>query len=134
MNITPRDIARSLIDAAAASPQVSVDDVCDSAVRLLKRSCPGTTRRTFLKLVEREVKRRGKTSSGLLLVPDERSLKAETIRPLLQAKTGKTVHIDRTVEPELIGGAVLFIDHRRIDCSIQGALVSLLRTCLQPLD
>lgn len=134
MKITPRDIARSLVDSIAASAKVSVSDACDSAIRLLKRSCPGTTRRRFLKIVEHEMRKQGKIGSGLLMVPSTRSLEAKTIQSLLQAKTGKPVHIDRAVEPELIGGAVLLIDHRRIDCSIQGALAALLRTCLQPLD
>ena len=127
-------IARALVETIAASPHLSVDDACLSAIQLLKRSCPGTTNREFLRLVEREVKKQGTTTSGLLVVPHEYSLKAETIAPLLSEKTKKTVHIERKTEPELIGGAVLLIDHRRIDCSIQGALAVLLRTCLLPLD
>ncbi len=134
MRLKPKDIARSLVDTVAVSPHVSVDNACLSAITLLKRSCPGITNREFLRLVEHEVKKQGATASGLLVVPTEHSLKSESIAPLLAEKTGKTVHLERSVEPELIGGAVLLIDHRRIDCSIQGALATLLRTCLLPLD
>ncbi len=134
MKIHPKDIARSLVEAIAASPQTNVDDACMSALALLKRTNPGVHMRDFVKIVERALRKQGTTSSGLLVVPHEHSLKAETIVPLLSAKTGKTVHIDRKTDPELIGGAVLLIEHRRIDCSIKGALESLLRTCLQPLD
>ncbi len=134
MKITPKDIARSLVDSVGASQPVSVDDACDSAIALLKRLCPGVPLRLFIRILEREVKRRGLSMSAMLVVPNEHSLKAETIVPLLEAKAGKKVHIDRNVEPELIGGAVLLIEHRRIDCSIQGALATLLRSCLQPLD
>ena len=133
MKIHPKDIARSLVDSLAAG-NVSADEACDSAIVLLKRSCRGVPLRRFIQLVEREVKRRKLSTSALIAVPNEHSLKAETIIPLLQAKTGKTVHLDRMIEPELIGGAVLLVDHRRIDCSIQGALAALLRSCLQPLE
>lgn len=134
MRTTPKDIARALVDSMETTPAASTDDACLSAILLLKRSCPGFPPRLFLKIVEREVLRRGNASSGLLVVPNETSLRAETIAPLLAAKSGKTVSIDRAVEPELIGGAVLLVDHRRIDCSVQGALAALLRECLQPLD
>lgn len=134
MKITPKDIARSFVDTVAEHAQVNLDDACLSAILLLKKRCPGITPRAFVRLVEREVRKRGKTASGLLVVPHEQSLRAETIVPLLSQKTGKVVHIDRRTDPELIGGAVLLIEHRRIDCSIQGALQTLLRTCLQPLD
>ena len=134
MKITPKDIARSLVDSVAASPQMDIDEACFSAFMLLKKRCPGITPRAFVRLVELQVKRQGTTASGMLVVPHEHSLTSETIEPLLAAKTGKTVHVDRKVEPEIIGGAVLLIEHRRIDCSIQGALAALLRTCLQPLE
>ncbi len=134
MKVTPRDIARSLIDSLASSSDVSVDDACESAIVLLKKTNPGVPLKQFLKVVERELVRRGNTATGLLVVPHEHSLKAETLAPLLEARTGKHVHVDRKVSPELIGGAVLLVDHRRIDCSIQGALAALLRTCLLPLD
>ena len=134
MKITPKDIARSLVDTVATTSGVNVEDACFSAFMLLKKRCPGMTPRQFVRLVEKEVKRRGATMSGMLAVPNEHSLSAEAIEPLLKQKTGKVVHIDRMTEPELIGGAVLLIEHRRIDCSIQGALQSLLRACLQPLE
>jgi F0F1-type ATP synthase delta subunit len=134
MKITPDEIARSLVDTVAESASVDVDDACLNAILLLKKRCPGVTPRMFVRMVEREVKRKGATTSGLLVVPNEQSLKAETIEPVLAKNTGKVVHIDRKTDPNLIGGAVLLIEHRRIDCSIQGALAALLRTCLQPLD
>ena len=34
---------------------------------------------------------------------------------------------------EIIGGAILLVNHRRIDCSVKGALSALLRACLEPL-
>ncbi len=133
MRITPKDIARSLIDSLA-SASLSVDDACDSAIGLLKRSCPGVALREFIRMVEREVRKRGLTTSAMLVVPNEQSIQADTIAPLLASKSGKKVHVDRKTEPELIGGAVFLVDHRRIDCSIQGALAALLRSCLQPLE
>lgn len=134
MRIKPKDIARSLLDSVETSPNVSMDDACESALRLLRRSCPGVRPRDFAKLVERELKKRGETSSALLVVPNDKSLKSEAILPLLEKKTGKAIHLERNVEPDLIGGAVLLVEHRRIDCSIQGALAALLKICLQPLD
>lgn len=134
MKITSKDIARSLIDSLASSSDVSVDDACESAIVLLKKTNPGVPLKQFLRVVERELLRRGNTATGMLVVPHEHSLKVETIIPLLEARSGKTVHVDRKVNEDLIGGAVLLVDHRRIDCSIQGALAALLRTCLLPLD
>ena len=133
MKIHPKDIARSLIDSIA-SASVPVEHACDSAIALLKRACPGVSLREFAKVVEREVNKRKLSSSALLVVPHEHAIKADAIEPLLSAASGKKVRIDRNVEEELIGGAVLLVDHRRIDCSIQGALAALLRSCLQPLD
>lgn len=134
MRITPKDIARALVDSVESQQGISADEACDSAMQFLHKKCPGSSRRQFLKLVEREVLSRGTTSAGMLVVPHGHSLKAEVITPHLEKKSGKTVHLERKVEPELIGGAVLLVDHRRIDCSIQGALQNLLRMCLQPLD
>jgi F0F1-type ATP synthase delta subunit len=134
MKISPKDIARSLIDTVASSTTVDVDDACMSAINMLKQRCPGVTLKTFARVVEKELKRRGETASGLLVVPNEHSLKAETIEPHLKNKMGKHVHIDRKTEPELIGGAVLLVEHRRIDCSVQGALHALLQTFLLPID
>lgn len=133
MRITPKDIARSLIDAFGASSD-SVEDLCDGAISLLKRTSPGMPLRMFAKTIDREIRRRKIGSSALLVVPSPHDLSAHAMTPLLEAKTGKAMHVDRAVEPELIGGAVLLVDHRRIDCSIQGALAALLRDCLQPLD
>lgn len=134
MRIRPAEIARSLVDTVEADPGIDATEACFDAFLLLRKRCPGTTPRAFVRMVEREVKRRGTTASGMLFVPHEKSLKAETLEKLLAKKTGKTVHVDRAVEPELIGGAVLFVEHRRLDSSIQGALQALLRTFLQPLE
>ena len=134
MKITPRDIARSLVDAIATSPELDVDEACMSAILLLRKRCPGITPRMFVRLVEREVKRQGTTSLGLLVVPHEHSISAETIQPLIAKKSDRAVHIDRMTNPDLIGGAVLLVEHRRIDCSVQGALAMLLKTILQPID
>lgn len=134
MRVTPADIARSLVDSVSGDGTLSVDAACDSALTLLHRKCPGTPKREFFKLVEREVLARGAHSAGMLVVPDETSIASEHIAPHLEKRTGKPVSLDRKVEPEIIGGAVLLLDHRRIDCSIQGALHSLLHMCLQPLE
>ena len=134
MRIRPKDIARSLVDSMEQNPAMHADEACESAIRLLKSKCPGVTFRQFVKLLERELKKRGSISSGLLVVPNEHSISAETVGALLKEKSGKTVRIERATDPELIGGSVLLVDHRRIDCSIQGALANLLKTCLQPLD
>lgn len=133
MKITPRIIACSLIDAVETSPE-SADQACDAAISLLKTHCPSVTLRDFLKAAEKEMKKRGRLSSGLLVVPNDHSVKAETIAAQLKAKSGKDVVIDRKIDPDLIGGAVVLVDHQRIDCSIQGALQSLLAMCLQPID
>ena len=133
MRTRPKDIARALVDSVSSSAGVAPDVACDSAIELLHRKCPGTTRRAFFKLVEREVQRRGAHSAGMLVVPNEHALQSEHIATHFK-EHGKSVHFERMVEPEIIGGAVLLVDHRRIDCSIQGALHALLKICLQPLD
>jgi hypothetical protein len=134
MRIHPKDIARALVDSVASQREMAPDAACDSAIQLLHKKCPGTSRRIFFKLVEREVLSRGAHSAGMLVVPHDHAASSEHIATHLKEKTGKAVHLERMVEPELIGGAVLLVDHRRIDCSIQGALHTLLRMCLQPLD
>ena len=133
MKITPRDIARALIDSILDG-DMNVDAACDSALALLHEKCPGTTRKNFLKILEREVKRHGGIAAGMLVVPHEHAITTEQIAPHLAEKTGKTIHLDRKVEPALIGGAVLLVDHRRLDASVQGALRHLLQMCLQPLE
>lgn len=133
MRTTPKHIAQALIDFLEADPTLSVDNACDSAICLLKKRCPGVTPREFLKIAERAMRRRGRCAAGMLIVPHEHSLKTDQIVSVLCAKTGKPVEIERKTDPELIGGAVLLIDHRRIDCSIKGALAALLRACLEPI-
>jgi hypothetical protein len=135
MRVTPALIARAVADLSQEGEDASrLDRLCDTALQLLHSSCPHTTKRTFLSLVERELNRRHAVSAGMLLVPHERSIRAEHIAPLITKKSAKPIHLQRVTEPELIGGAVLLVDHRRIDCSVQGALRQLLRACLEPLD
>ena len=133
MKITPRIIAHALIDTLERDPSLSVDSACESAILMLKKRCPGVAPREFLKITEREIRRRGRNSSGMLIVPNEHALKTDQISPLLSAKTGKPVEIERKTDPEIIGGAILLVNHRRIDCSVKGALSALLRACLEPL-
>jgi hypothetical protein len=132
MRTRPADIARALVDEVIASP-AAADDACASALQMLKKKCPGFPRREFVKLVEREMKRRGGQASGLLIVPNQRTIKAETIGALVSKQTGTTVTLSEKVDPDLIGGAVLLMDHRRIDASVQGALRELLEACLEPI-
>ena len=134
MKIKPLDIAKSLADCLESNAKLSLDEACESAVHLLKRTCPGVPPRQLVKLLERELKKRGHSSAGLLIVPTDRSISASSVSTLLKKKSGKPMPIERKTDPEIIGGAILLADHRRIDCSIQGALASLLHTCLQPLD
>lgn len=133
MRITSKDIAKALIDSVQQDPETSVDTACESALALLKEKCPGVSPRIFLRIVEKEMRKRGLTSAGLLLVPHEKSVSAKHIAELLTAKSGKPVTMERATDPDLIGGAVLLVDHVRIDCSIKGALEDLLKICLQPL-
>ncbi len=132
MRTKPADIAKALIDEVQASP-ASADAACVAALNVLKRMSPGFPRREFVKLVEHEMKRRGEQASGLLVVPNARTLKAEHVGALISKQSGVTVHLTEKVDPDVIGGAVLLMDHRRIDCSVQGALRELLQTCLEPI-
>ena len=133
MRVTPKDIARSLVDTLVASTSVDADTACESALALLRQRCPGVTPRSFVRLVERELRRRGTAGAGMLVVPREDSIAASALEPQLTSKIGKPVHLEREVHPELIGGAVLLVEHRRIDCSVQGALAELHRLCMLPL-
>ncbi len=134
MRTKPAQIARALVDQAEADPS-SVDQACAVALELLRSTSPGYAKRSFLKLVEQEMRRRGEQASGLLIVPNTRTVKSEHVGKLVSKSSGKqNVRIDERIEPNLIGGAVLLIDHRRIDCSVQGALRELLQTCLEPLE
>lgn len=133
MKVTPSLIATSLIETLKSDSSVSADEACDGALIVLKRECPGCSKREFLKLVERKLKREGASAAGLLVVPHAGSITAEHIAPLVSKKAGKTVHIDRSIDKDLIGGAVLLVEHRRIDSSVQGALHDLLQMCLEPL-
>lgn len=134
MRVKPADIARALVDQAEADP-ASVDAACAVALDYLRKTSPGCAKRHFLKLVEREMRRRGEQASGLLIVPNARTVNAMHIGALVSASSGKqNMRIDERIEPDVIGGAVLLIEHRRIDCSVQGALRELLQTCLEPLE
>ncbi len=134
MRIRPIHVARSLIDTVESTPDIDVGEACVEAFRLLRARCPGMPPRQFVALVEREAKRRGSVMSGMLFVPTDPSMKAEIVEKALTQKSGTTVHVDRAVEPELIGGAVLFLEHRRLDSSVQGALRALLNSFLEPLE
>lgn len=133
MKVTPVVIARSLIETLASDPSMSPEDACDGALAVLKRTCPGYGKREFLKLVERQLRRKGVSAAGLLVVPHATSITAEHIAPIVSKQAGRAVHIDRSIDKDLIGGAALLIDHQRIDSSVQGALQDLLQTFLAPL-
>ncbi len=128
MRMTPKNIAHALIDSIASSPEISVDAACESAIQLLKKRCPGVSLRDFLKCVEREMRRKHHQPEGLLIVPNAKSISAEKLVPLLSEKSGAPVHLEQKIDPDIIGGDILLVEHKRIDCSIQGALQSLLRT------
>lgn len=133
MRTRPADIAKALLEQVERDP-ASADAACQSSLLLLKRTAPGFPRRQFVKLVEREMRRRGEEASGLLIVPRLHVLKREQLGTLVTKTTGKPVRMDKKIDPDIIGGAVLLIDHHRIDASVQGALRELLRVCLQPLE
>lgn len=133
MKIHPRDIARALIASIEANPDLT-DQVCDASIALLRKNCPSVTLREFLKIAERELRRRGDVSGGMIIVPHEHSIATETVQKALQDNSGRVVALDRKIDPEIIGGAVLLVDHRRIDGSVQGVLHDLLQQCLLPLD
>ncbi|MBK5926594.1 F0F1 ATP synthase subunit delta [Rhodobaculum claviforme] len=50
---------------------------------------------------------------------------AKTLADLLTARTGKTVRLDVTVDPALIGGLVVKVGSRMIDTSIRSRLAAL---------
>lgn len=133
MKIKPRDIARALIASIEAHPD-ETDQVCDASIALLRKHCPSVSLRSFLKIAEKELRRRGDVAGGMLVVPHEHSIAVDTVTKALQEKSGRSVSLDRKVDPDIIGGAVLLVDHRRIDGSVQGALQALLKQCLLPLD
>ncbi len=133
MRTRPIDIARALVDHAEKEP-ATLDDACAGALVLLKRIAPGYSKRVFLKTVEREMKRRGDRSSGMIIVPRDNTLTSEYVGAAVAKATGKQVSLGRKVDPDIIGGAVVLVDHHRIDASVQGALQELLRTFLEPLN
>lgn len=133
MKITPRIIARALIASIEAHPD-QIDQVCDASIALLRKYCPSVTLREFVRTAERELRRSGDVSGGMLVVPHDHAISTDVVAKTLKEHSGRTVALDRKVDPEIIGGAVLLVDHRRIDGSVQGALQSLLKQCLLPLD
>lgn len=133
MKITPRDIARALIASIEATPALA-DQICDGAIALLKKYCPSVTLRDFVKIADKELRRHGVISSGMLVVPHERAISADVVAKQFSAVSGHSINIERKIDPSLIGGAVFLVDHRRIDSSVQGALQTLLKQCLLPLD
>ncbi|HRH93546.1 MAG TPA: F0F1 ATP synthase subunit delta [Candidatus Peribacteria bacterium] len=133
MRIKPADIAKALVDEVIASP-ASADAACLGALQMLKKKCPGFLRRDFVKLVDREMRTRGDQASGLLIVPNAHSIKADAVGGIVTKHSGIPVNLTEKIDPDLIGGAVLVMDHRRIDASVQGALRELLQTCLEPIN
>ncbi len=134
MRISVNDIAKALVDSVETNPELPVVDACETALHMLRDHAPGVPPRVLLAKVDREMRRRGHTSTGLLVVPHEKSLKADMLAPLLEAQTGKRVALERATDPSLIGGAVLLVDHMRVDYSVKAALQNLLHICLQPLE
>lgn len=130
MRILPKDIAKALVDSVEAG--TPVDAAIGSALEMLRLHCLGTSRSQFLSLVEKEMRRQGRSSSALLIVPHDTSISAEDVQKQLTAK-GRKIPVERATDPSLIGGAVLHVDHTRIDSSVRGALETLLQLCLQPL-
>jgi hypothetical protein len=107
MRTKPAQIAQALVDHVEADPS-SVDQACAVALELLRKASPGFAKRNFLKLVEREMRRRGEQASGLLIVPNTRTVKSEHVGKLVSKSSGKqNVRIDERVEPNLIGAAAL---------------------------
>ncbi len=127
------DIVKACIDLIEKSPD-QADAICDGGIALLKKHCPSFSFRNFVKLVEKYLRRRGDVTGGMLIVPNEHSLSVTGVSELFSAQSTRKINFDRKIDPDLIGGAVVLVDHRRIDSSVQGALQMLLKNCLLPLD
>lgn len=50
---------------------------------------------------------------------------AETVKSLVEKKTGRTVELSEKADASLIGGAIVQFDDERIDLSLRGSLTEL---------
>jgi len=134
MRISVNDIAKALVDSLEKDPHIDLLEACEGALTMLRTHNPGVPPRVLLAKVEREMRHRGHTSTGLIVVPHEKAMPSKHLEELLSKTTGKQVTLERATDPSLIGGAVLLVDHMRVDYSVKAALQTLLNICLQPLD
>lgn len=132
---TLQALATATVDIARPLPQEDLPALADAALRLLEHNGLAPKRTTFLHLFRR-IMRKEKTTLPLTLATASGNAgpHRESIASLTHAATGKLVELQESVDPTLLGGALIAYGDERFDASLRGALGSLHHHLSSPLS
>lgn len=132
---TLQALATATIDTARALPQENLPALADAALRLLEQKGLAPKCTTFLRLLRR-ILRKEKTALLLTLATPSGNAgpHRESIASLTHAATGKPVELQESVDPTLLGGALIAYSDERFDASLRGSLTALHRHLSSPLS
>lgn len=119
--------AQALIESAKGRSVAEISTACDAAVDFLQRQgCSLSSLRTFRRVLQRELRRRGGMLPAVLATQTGTSgIAGKGITSALERTFGSSIEFSEHADPGLLGGAVLTVGDERLDASIHGALSSL---------
>lgn len=132
---TLQALATATVDIARPLPQEDLPALADAALRLLEHHGLAPKCTTFLRLLHR-ILRKEKTALPLTLATPSGNAgpHRESIASLTRTATGKPVELQESVDPTLLGGALIAYGDERFDASLRGSLTSLHRHLSSPLS
>lgn len=127
-------LAQATIEAARTTPKKDLPALADAVLRLMERKGLSQKRAIFLRLLRRTLAKENTTLPLTLTTPSGDAGKhGESIASFIHLALGKPVELQESVDPTLLGGALLAYSDERFDASLRGALHSLHTHLSSPL-
>lgn len=122
MKITPEDIARALIETCRSLPESEQGAASEVAIYLLLHHRLARSVRSFPRIVQKMLTRSENVVFAQLVTPVESASTGEDMIASLEKALGKKIALSQSVDPSLIGGALLSVGDERFDASVHGSL------------
>lgn len=128
-------LAQATIEAARTTPKKDFPALADAILHLLDQKGLFQKRVVFLHLLRRALAKENATLPLTLTTPSGNAGKhGESIASFVHLALGKPVELQESVDPTLLGGALLAYRDERFDASLRGALHSLHMHLSSPLS
>jgi F-type H+-transporting ATPase subunit delta len=122
MKTTPQAIARALIETCQSLSENEYSALIDASLLLLESSGNAKAIRIFPRIVRDQLGKRGMILAEVTTPAPESTEWNASFAATLEKSLGKSVELSATLDPTLLGGALLQLGDERFDASLRGAL------------